>query len=249
MPSSLDAGRRLVAMRRLLRGALTERLLYKAAALFLALVLWLVVSADQPTEEIVPVMLVVRTDSTLMLSEPAPALRARVVGPLRVVLKLYATPPRVLRSVPGEETDSIHFLLEPRDVVIPAGVNVRVSSLEPSAVSLHFTSRIGRKVPVRSRLRVTVDTTLRALGPPRLVPDSVTIFGTRERVAAVANVPTAVMDIRVRDTSSVLVTLDTTGLGVRVQPTQVRFRLRVVGDTLLPIPFLMPWNRPVGGGQ
>lgn len=249
MSPPLDAGRRLVAMRRLLRGALTERLLYKAAAIFLALVLWLVVSADQPTEEIVPVTLAVQTDSTLMLAEPAPALRARVVGPLREVLKLYATPPTVQRSVPGEDTDSIHFLLEPRDVVIPAGVNVRVSSLEPSSISLRFTSRVGRRVPVRSRLRVTVDTTLRTLGPPRLTPDSVTIFGTRERVAAVADVPTAAMDVRVRDTSSFVIPLDTSGLGVRIQPHEVRFRLRVVGDTLLPIPFLMPWNRPAGGGQ
>lgn len=249
MPSSLDAGRRVVAIRRLLRGALTERLLYKTAALFLALVLWLIVSADQPTEEIVPVTLVVQADSTLMLTEAVPVLRARVVGPLREVLKLYATPPTVQRSVPGEDTDSIRFQLEPRDVVIPAGVNVRVSSLEPSAVSLRFTSRVGRRVPVRSRLRVTVDSTLRTLGAPRLQPDSVTIFGTRESVAAVTEVPTMLLDVRVRDTSSVLVPLDTSGLDVRVQPAEVRFRVRVVGDTLLPIPFLMPWNRPVGGPQ
>lgn len=246
--STHDAARRLVAMRRMLRGALTERLLYKGAAVFLALVLWLVVSADQPTEEIVPVAFVVQTDSTLMLAEPPPPLRARVVGPLREVLKLYATPPTVQRTVPDVETDSMSFQLEPRDVVIPGGVNVRVSSLEPSSVSLRFTSRVGRRVPVRSRLRVTVDTTLRALGAPRLVPDSVTIFGTRDRVAAVDEVATARLDIHVRDTSSVLVPLDTAGLEVRVHPAEVRFIQRVVGDTLLPIPFLMPWNRPSGGG-
>ncbi len=233
--------------RRLLRGALTERLLYKGAALFLALVLWLVVSADQPTEEIVPVAFIIESDSTLMLTGPAPVLRARVVGPLREVLKLYAAPPTVQRLVPGTETDSIRFQLEPRDVIVPPGVNVRVSSLEPSTVLLHFKSRVGRVVPVRSRVRMTVDSTLRTVGSPRLEPDSVTIFGTREQVAAVSEVSTMVTDVRVRDTSSVLIPLDTIGLGVRVQPSQVRFRVRVVGDTLLPIPFLMPWNRPIGG--
>lgn len=241
MPPLLDAARKL------LRGALTERLLYKTAAIFLALVLWLVVSADQPTEEIVPVTFIVNTDSTLMLSGPAPALRARVVGPLREVLKLYASPPTVQRSVPGTDADSIRFQLEPRDVVIPAGVNVRVSSLEPSVVLLRFTSRVERVVPVRSRVRVTVDSTLRTVGSPRLEPDSVTIVGTREQVAAVSEISTMLTDVRVRDTSSVLIPLDTIGLGVRVQPPQVRFRVRVIGDTLLPIPFLMPWNRPNGG--
>ncbi len=237
----LDLGRRLV------KGALTERLMYKAAALFLALVLWLVVSADQPTEEIVPVTFIVQTDSTIVLSTPAPTLRARVVGPLREVLKLYASPPTVQRSVPGSDVDSIRFQLEPRDVIIPAGVNVRVSSLEPSTVLLHFTSHVSRLVPVRSRVRVTVDSTLRTIGSPRLEPDSVTIFGTREQVAGISEVSTMLTDVRVRDTSSVLIPLDTIGLGVRILPPQVRFRVRVIGDTLLPIPFLMPWNRPIGG--
>lgn len=236
-------GRWLVAARRHLGGALTERLLYKAAALFMALVLWLVVSADQPTEEIVPIRLQLQMDSTLVLATPAPTLQARVVGPLREVLKLYATPPTVQRTLPDAELDSIRLQLEPRDVLVPAGINVRVSSVEPSTVPLRFTSRITRVVPVRSRLRVSVDSTLRTVGAPRIWPESVTVVGTREQVEGVTSVPTMALDVRVRDTTSVLIPLDTSGLGVRAEPSQVRLHVRVVADTLLPLPFLMPWNR------
>jgi len=237
-------GRWLVAARRHLSGAFTERLLYKGAAIFMALVLWLVVSADQPAEEIVPVRLQLQMDSTLVLATPAPTVQARVVGPLREVLKLYATPPVVQRVLPEAEIDSIRLQLDPRDVVIPAGVNVRVSSLEPSAVALHFTSRVTKRVPVLSRLRISVDSTLRALGPPRLVPDSVTVVGSREQVEDVTSVPTMTLDVVVSDTNSVLIPLDTSGLGVRIETPQVYLRVRVIGDTLLPmIPFLLPWNR------
>ena len=237
-------GRWLVMARRHLSGAFTERLLYKGAAIFMALVLWLVVSADQPAEEIVPVRLQLQMDSTLVLATPAPVVQARVVGPLREVLKLYATPPIVQRVLPEAEIDSIRLQLDPRDVVVPSGVNVRVSSLEPSTIALRFTSRVTRRVPVRSRLRISVDSSLRALGQPRLVPDSVTVVGSREQVEDVTSVPTMTLDVVVSDTNSILIPLDTSGLGARVETSQVYLRVRVIGDTLLPmIPFLLPWNR------
>ena len=53
------------------RAALTERLGYKAAALFFALVLWFVVSAEEPSEELVPVRLKRRMIPTAG-SSPAP---------------------------------------------------------------------------------------------------------------------------------------------------------------------------------
>lgn len=244
MALSPRVGRWLVAARRHLGGAFTERLMYKGAALFMALVLWLVVSADQPAEEIVPVRLQLQMDSTLVLAAPAPVIQARVVGPLREVLKLYATPPMVQRVLPEADIDSIRLQLDPRDVIVPPGVNVRVSSLEPSSVGLTFTTRVTRRVPVQSRLRITVDSSLRALGPPRLVPDSVTVVGSREQVEEVGSVLTVALDVMVGDTNSVLIPLDTSGLGVRTEPSQVYLRVRVIGDTLLPmIPFLLPWNR------
>jgi hypothetical protein len=47
-------------------------------------------------------------------------------------------------------------------------------------------------------------------------------------------VATIATDLIVRDTTSVLVPLDTSGLGVRVMPTQVRVRIPIAPDTVLP---------------
>ena len=66
--------------RRWVAEALSERLGYKAAALFLALVLWIVVSAEEPSEELVPVRLVTLHDSTRALVGERPTVRALVVG-------------------------------------------------------------------------------------------------------------------------------------------------------------------------
>src|SRR5262245_53986606 len=94
-------------LRRRLRAAFTERLGYKAAALFFAVVLWFVVSAEEPSEELVPVRLEVDFDSTRILATPRPAIRALVAGRARDLIKLYDTPPVVRRSFTDDAPDSV----------------------------------------------------------------------------------------------------------------------------------------------
>lgn len=226
-------------MRRRMRGAFTERLLYKGAALFLALVLWLVVSTEQPTEDVFPVQLTVQKDTTHVLTEDLPTVTATVVGQLRDILRLSATPPALRVSLPPDSEDSVRVLLDPDDVELPVGIDGRVAvrSLSPSQLTLKFTTRVERRVPVRSRLRVTVDSGLRAMGPPRLDPESVTVVGTREAVELVSSVPTVAAEVQVRDTTGIVVPLDLTGLPVQVQPQQVRVRMPIA-----PAPVLLPWG-------
>ena len=63
--------------------AFTERLPYKAAALFFSVVLWLVVSAGETAEQVVPVRLAANVDPSIGLVGPAPVARALVVGRAR----------------------------------------------------------------------------------------------------------------------------------------------------------------------
>lgn len=224
-------------------GAFSDHLLYKGAALFLSLVLWLAVNGEEPYEDTVPVELVLELDSTLALVGGVPPVQAQVIGPARDVTKLRLTPPEIRRTIPGDVGDSVRFDLSAADVLAPPGVDVDVRRVEPGAVTLHFTTRVQRRVPVRSRVHVTVDSALRAIGGPRLMPDSVTVVGTRSRVEAVEWVPTEEADVVIHDTLGVLMPLDTTGLGVQVSPARVRIRVPVVRDTLLPIPALLPWGR------
>jgi hypothetical protein len=237
------------ALRRRLRGAFTERLLYKGAAVFLALVLWLVVSTEQPTEDRFPVQLVLQRDSTIVLTEEPPPVTALVVGQLRDILRLGVTPPVLRIPVTDDGTDSMRVTLDPNDVQLPMSVDQRVDvrGLFPAHLTLRYTTRVERRVPVRSRIRATVDSGLRALGPARVVPDSVTIVGTREAVAAVTDVATIEGTVQVRDTLGVVVPIDTAGLDVMVQPGFVRVRVPVIRDALPLVPMLLPFGASGAG--
>ena len=92
----------LATVRRRVGSALTTNLIYKGAALLLAIVLWLAVSAEQPTEVGgVPVELSLDLDSSLALASPLPEIRAVVAGQARDVARLAANPLEIRRSVPG----------------------------------------------------------------------------------------------------------------------------------------------------
>lgn len=237
-------------LKRHARGLFTERLLYKGAAIFLALVLWLVVSTEQPSQDTFPVRLLVQMDSTLVLTEEPPQVNALVVGQLRDIFKLGVNPPELRVPIGGDGrdgADSVRVTLDPNDVQLPVGMDRRIDvrGLSPAQVTFHFTTRVQRRVPVRNRVRVAADSGLRIVGQVRVVPESVTVVGSRQAVESVTEVPTMSGTMQVRDTSGVLVMLDTAGLGVQVQPAQVRLRVPLLRDSLTLAPLFLPW----GGSQ
>ena len=238
-----DRARQQAAARRWLTGAFTERLHFKAAAIFLALVLWVIVNAEEPIEDTVPVRLVLDLDSSMVLATPPPPMRALVVGRARDVTRLYSDPLEVRRSIPADAGDSVRFELTRVDVLPPTSVDgdVIVRRVDPSVITLRLTTRVQRRVPVRPRVRVTVDSGWRQVGAAQVSPESVTVVGTRADVDAVTSVSTAIADVRVRDTLGVDVSLDTAGLGVLVRPTRVRLRVPVMCDTLFTLPALLPF--------
>ena len=125
---------------RSVRAALTERLGLKLAALFFAIVLWLVVSAEEPTEEVIVVRFTPALDSGVVLVGEVPPVRALVVGSGRELLKLYNAPPVIVRHVAGSgaSRDSTRIELGPADVDLPAGVNAVVRDVRPRVITLHL---------------------------------------------------------------------------------------------------------------
>ena len=214
-----------VSLERHLKAAFTERLGYKAAALFFAVVLWLVVSAEEPSEELVPVRLEASFDTTRALAGPKPVVRALVAGRARDLIKLYDVPPVVRRSVTDDAPDSVAIDLRPADVYIPPDIDAVVRDVQPRSLVLVFDVMTSRRVPVTSAVRVVVDS-----GAPQLkrltvlVPDSVTVIGPRRAVNSVTSVRTVEQTVTVRDSGAFVVPLDVKALasGVRVQPTEVK---------------------------
>jgi hypothetical protein len=222
-----ELSRTRTTLRRHLVAAMTERLPYKAAALFLALVLWLVVSAEEQTEDLVPVRLALMLDSGLTLDGPRPTVRALVVGRGRELLKLYASPPVVRRALPADSPDSVLFELRPVDIDLPSEVDARVRDVQPRTISLHFAPTAERRVPVASALTLTPASGVRIVGPPRFAPDSVTVVGPRRQVTGLTAVHTARERIVVADTLPFTVALDTARVPGQVRPARVRVEVPV----------------------
>jgi hypothetical protein len=135
----------------MLHSAFVERLALKAAALFFALVLWAVVSAEEPTEEIIPIRFAPVVDSGVVITGPLPAVRALVLGRGRELLKLYNASPVIVRRV-RSSSGEVSLELGPADVDLPAGVSAVVRDVRPRTVTLQL-RRVAPEAPDTTVLR------------------------------------------------------------------------------------------------
>ena len=125
-------------LRRWLRSAVTERWPAKITALALALLLWLVVTLQAPTEGWVDVRVDVTPDSGVALADPVPKVRALIAGRGRDLIELAGTHP-VLRAEAADNGGGVAVLVfAASDVELPAGLDARVRELRPRVVRLHL---------------------------------------------------------------------------------------------------------------
>jgi hypothetical protein len=212
--------------RRRLAEAFTQRLALKGTALLLAIVVWFIVTAKEPNQDLVEVQFSPQLDSSLVLKDPPPPIHALVVGTPQELLKLFAHPLIIKRQIAANSPDTVVVDLSTSDVELPAGVDAIVRGLEPHSVTLRFESTSSRVVPVHSAVQIVADT----LHPSpnvsvRLDPERVEVSGPRKRVLGVDFVNTVHVAIPATDSLPHLVDIDTTRLGLRVKPSQVKVHL------------------------
>jgi hypothetical protein len=217
---------------RRLRGAFTERLGLKATAFVLAVMLWVLVSAREPTEGLVRVRVTPVLDSSLVLRDGPPELRALVAGRAADLVKLYANPLVVRRTVGGDVPDTLVLDVAPSDVHIPAELSnlVRVLDVQPRSVTLRFETKVTREVPLLNEGRIVVrtDSGLAVADDVRFDPRVVRVTGPRRAVRQLRGIQPLSLAIRIGDTLPHVADLDTTGTGVRVQPLHVKVQLRPI---------------------
>jgi YbbR domain-containing protein len=212
--------------RRRLAEAFTQRLALKGTALLLAIVLWFIVTAKEPNQDLVEVQFAPQLDSSLVLKDPPPAIHALVVGTPQELLKLFAHPLVIKRQIAANSPDTVVVDLSTSDVELPAGVDAIVRAVQPRSVTLRFESTSSRVVAVRSAVQVAPDTLHPS--PPmtvRLEPERVEVSGPRQRVLDLEYVTTMRVSIPATDSLPHLVDIDTTRLGLRVKPSQVKVHL------------------------
>jgi hypothetical protein len=226
--------------------AFTQRLLLKGTAISVAIILWLIATAKEPTQDLVPVRFVPTLDSTLALRDEPPSIQALVAGRGEDLLKLYSTPLVLTRAIASDVPDTLVIDLRPGDVVVPAGLegNIIVRDVQPRSVMLRFETTSTRLVPVRSRVR---------LDPPspgwrvRFEPESVEVSGPRQMVAQLTSVSTVNATIPAGDSVPHLVDVDTARLGVRVRPVQVK--VHVLTPPAAPAASLSPVAGPLSSAR
>ena len=212
--------------------AFTQRLALKGTAALLTILLWLVVTVKEPTEDLVDVVFEPQLDSALVLKDPAPRVRALVAGTRQELLKLTGRPLLITRPIAAGSPDTVVVDIRPSDVSIPAGVGIVVRDVEPRSLTLRFERTSSRRVAVRSAVRISADTLVPRFDVPtvRLEPESVQVIGPRQRVSEVEYVTTVRAFIMATDSLPHLVDIDTARLGVRVKPAQVKVQLTPSGS-------------------
>ena len=137
----------MLSFNRRFRSATTEHLPVKFSALFFAVVMWVIVRSEEPSEAWVDVHLALTLDSTVTMAAQPPTVQALISGRGREILKLYSTSPELRRSIAMD--DSV-FAVHPADVFTPNEADVKVVDVRPHFVHLPL-ARVAPVAPKTSR--------------------------------------------------------------------------------------------------
>jgi hypothetical protein len=219
--------------RHLLRAVFVERLGLKVISIVIAVLLWLVVKARQPVQDYVPVVVMPKLDSSLVLLETPPQLKALVSGRAVDILRLHVDPLVIHRIIDADVPDTLVFNVTPADVGVPADLvdQARVLDVQPRSVILQFGTKATKRVPViadTDRVVIRADP-LYDMFSIHAEPSSVRITGPRRLVRRIKSLRPYSLTITSVD-SAYYADLDTSGLGVRVVPTRVRISIKCDGN-------------------
>ncbi len=214
----------------------------KLLALGLAFLLWTVVRADAPeriTIRNVPIRVDNEDPAWVLAAQPEPATATvTFTGPLRDLIRIAAERPEIV--VPLEDvTDSVEIVLLRPGWVRSAGgfEGTRVGDLRPESVRLSFQRIDTDLIPVAVRLSGALPQGFEIEGAPFVDPPAVRASGAEGRLAETDSIRLPPIDLTGRvGTDTVLVAVDTTGLGLLVSPLAVRVVLpirRVPPDSVL----------------
>jgi hypothetical protein len=135
---------RRIAIQRQLKSLATENLPVKFSALFFAVVLWVIVRSEEPSEAWIDVHLAFTLDSNVTMASQPPNLQVLVSGRGRELLKLYSAWPELRRSIGVDDTV---FAVHPADVFVSNEADVKVLDVRPHLVRLP----LARAAPVAER--------------------------------------------------------------------------------------------------
>ncbi len=221
--------------------ALTRNWQLKLAALALAVLLWVVVSAEQVTTQWIPVPVRVASGDPghVVTGGPFPAqVEVRFAGPGRELWELALERPMLVLPVDRVEADSQVFVLDPRMVRIPNGLSVSPLDVRPGSVRVLTQRVVTRDVPVRVRIARRSRDRYVVLDTPRVSPATVRVTGRADRVSRLQAVVTEPLEIGAADSAfRRAVPLDADSLGgfrASARSVEVSARVDRVVERIVP---------------
>jgi hypothetical protein len=198
----------------------------KAAALFLALMLYVAVQLQQPVTTSFDVTLNVQLPPGRELVQKPPPVRAQISGKGSQILKLRSLAGDITRRVPDTVTATTYAIhLDPTDVelALPKGADVRVMEIRPNEITLALDSVATKAVRIVSLVTVKLDSAQILHGGLAVTPTMARIIGSGKNLATIDSVTTMPLEITSSPgTFSRTVPIDTMPLGiVRIAPKQV----------------------------
>jgi YbbR domain-containing protein len=205
---------------------LTHNWLLKITALGLAFLLWSVVKADNRVSiENVPIQVVNRDgDWVLSRSPEPPAVSVAFSGPVRELIRVATERPDVLVPI-DDVTDSVEIVLLRTNWVqlYPGMNNTRVEDIRPTQIRLTFDRVTSRMIPLSVQLTGSPVQGFAVAGQPQIEPGLVNVSGAAARIAELRSLRLPSIDVSTLSTTdTVILAVDTTGLGIVVSPRQVR---------------------------
>jgi YbbR domain-containing protein len=196
----------------------------KGAAICLSLMLYVAVQLQQPVTESFPFKLNVLLPPGRTLQQKPPTVQVEVSGKGSQLMKLRSLPGAFTRQVPDTLSGSIWtIILDPSDLVLPKGADVRVVDIRPRAITLTLDSVARKDVRIVPFVTVVPDSGQVLHGGISISPTIARLVGPEKNLATIESVTTIPTEIAsVSGAFSRTVPIDTTRLGiVRISPRQV----------------------------
>jgi YbbR domain-containing protein len=197
----------------------------KLAALFLSVLLYVAVAAQEQVTQELPMKLDVRVPPGRTLLGAPEALTVVLRGKIAELLRLRLFRQVITLQVPDTLSTAIWTTpVLPGGVELPKGADVQVAEIRPSMVTIQLDSVASKEVPIVARVTVQPESGQAIDGGLQITPSVARLVGPDRllsRIESVATVPTAFDAVRGSFTR--LVQIDTSPLGVvRVTPLDVR---------------------------
>jgi YbbR domain-containing protein len=197
----------------------------KLAAVFLALMLYVAVAAQEQYTQQFPMRIEVHAPPGRMVLNTPPPVTVVVRGKGGELLKLRLFRQVITLQVP--ETLSVATwttILQPANVELPRGADVQVDDITPREVVVQLDSVGSKDVPIVARVSIRPDSGQALDGGLQIAPNVARLVGPDLQLAAIESVATVPTTLdAVHGPFTRLVTLDTSALGViRLSPKEVR---------------------------